>query len=142
MKIDRLPLMFELREIYHLLKKYNIINTYYKSYISPIIEEFLDTTEDDYILKKILGARLERIRTGFSESIDNSAVFYLFSGKFPTKPVQEFYIRQILKFDTSDKVLESAVRFYKSHPSVLDHVPALTDNRKTMKCKWILLEAG
>lgn len=49
---NSITLMFELRELYHLLKKYNIINTYYKSYISPIIEEFLDTTEDDYILKK------------------------------------------------------------------------------------------
>ena len=79
---NSVTLMFELREIYYLLKKYNIIDAYYRNYISPIIEEFLDSTEEDYILKRILGGRLDRIRTGFNEAINNSTVLERWIGVF------------------------------------------------------------
>lgn len=119
---NSITLMFELRELYHLLKKYNIINTYYKSYISPIIEEFLDTTEDDYILKKILGARLERIQTGFSESIDNSAVLERWIGVFTQACTPQKYLQQyaeeikylILKTNDKGKLLYCIKNYYVS----------------------------
>lgn len=119
---NSITLMFELREIYHLLKKYNIVNTYYKSYISPIIEEFLDTTEDDYILKKILGARLDRIRTGFSESIDNSAVLERWIGVFTQACTPQKYLQQyaeeikylILKTNDKGKLLYCIKNYYVS----------------------------
>ena len=48
-----------------------MLDEYYIRYIPPIIEEFLNQLEDDYILKRILGKRLFSIRTGFTEALKN-----------------------------------------------------------------------
>lgn len=60
---NALTLIDEMEEVYVLLKEHNIVDKYYIQYIPPIIDEFLSQTEDDSILKKILGLRLESIRT-------------------------------------------------------------------------------
>lgn len=91
---NSVTLMFELREIYYLLKKYNIIDAYYRNYISPIIEEFLDSTEEDYILKRILGGRLDRIRTGFNEALNNSTVLERWIGVFAQACNPEKYLQR------------------------------------------------
>lgn len=119
---NSITLMFELREIYYLLKKYNIIGQYYKNYISPIIEEFLDATEDDYILKKILGNRLDRIRTGFTEALENSSVLERWIGVFVQACNPQKYLQQyeekikylILKTKDKGKLLYCIKNYYVS----------------------------
>ena len=63
-----LTLLFEMKEIYDIIDKYNLYDEHYKNYITPIIDEFLDSIEDDYLLKRILGDRLQSIKTGFIEA--------------------------------------------------------------------------
>lgn len=65
---NSITLVEEMEEVFDLLNQYNMIDEYYNKYIPPIIEEFLEQSEDDYILKKILGQRLFSIRTGFTEA--------------------------------------------------------------------------
>lgn len=65
---NALSLVWEMDEVFSLLEKYNIVDEYYEKYIPPIIDEFIQKTEEDYILKKILGLRLSSVRTGFCES--------------------------------------------------------------------------
>lgn len=68
---NSLTLIKEINEVFTLLNEYGMIEKYYIKYIPPIIEEFLKQTEDDYILKRILGERLSSIRTGFTEALTN-----------------------------------------------------------------------
>lgn len=79
---NALTLIDEMEEVYVLLKEHNIVDKYYIQYIPPIIDEFLSQTEDDSILKKILGLRLESIRTGFSEAQKQSIHFERWLGIF------------------------------------------------------------
>ena len=69
---NTLSLFLEIDEIYRLLKRNSIIEKYYEQYIPPIIEEFLKSLEDDYLLKKMLGKRQDLIKTGFTECLKNS----------------------------------------------------------------------
>lgn len=64
-----ITLLDEMDEVYSLLNRYGIVKEYYANYIPPIIEEFIACTEDDSILKKMLGERLGSIRTGFQEAL-------------------------------------------------------------------------
>lgn len=63
-----LTLLYEMAEVYSLIERYGAIDDYYQKYIPPIIDEFLDQTENDYLFKQKLGVRLSTIRTGFKES--------------------------------------------------------------------------
>ncbi len=71
---NTITLLDEIEEIFKLLKKYNIVNEHYGNYIPPIIDEFLEQLENDFILKKVLNKRLINIRTGFFEAKSNSAL--------------------------------------------------------------------
>ena len=64
-------LIFEMQEVYSLLNKYGIVAEYFDKYIPPIIEEYLYQVENDYIYKKIMGDRLDSIKTGFKEAKSN-----------------------------------------------------------------------
>ena len=64
-------LIFEMQEVYSLLNKYGIVAEYFDKYIPPIIEEYLHQVENDYIYKKIMGDRLDSIKTGFKEAKSN-----------------------------------------------------------------------
>ena len=64
-----MTLVKEMDQVFDLLNEYGMISEYYSKYIVPILEEFLSQTEEDYVLKKILGNRLFNIRTGFTESL-------------------------------------------------------------------------
>lgn len=63
-----LSLLDEIVETYNLLEKHGSINEYYNKYMPPIIEEFIHKIEEDYLLKKMLGKRLDSIITGFFEA--------------------------------------------------------------------------
>lgn len=65
---NALSLIDEIVETYRLLKHHNSICEYYSKYIPPIIDELLQKIEDDYLLKKIFGKRLDSIVTGFNEA--------------------------------------------------------------------------
>lgn len=65
---NALSLIDEIEEVYNLLEHHDNIVDYYERYISPIIDEFIQKIRDDYILKKMLGNRLDSIVTGFNES--------------------------------------------------------------------------
>lgn len=63
-----LSLIDEIVETYTLLEQHNSICEYYAKYIPPIIDELLQKIEDDYLLKKMFGKRLDSIVTGFNEA--------------------------------------------------------------------------
>ncbi len=63
-----ITLIKEISETYSLLKKHDIIKDYYEKYIPPIIDELFQQITEDYILKNILGKRLDSIITGLTES--------------------------------------------------------------------------
>lgn len=65
---NTLSLIDEILETYTLLNRHNGINEYYNKYIPPIIDELLKRIEDDYLLKKMFGKRLDSIVTGFNEA--------------------------------------------------------------------------
>lgn len=68
---NSMTLLNEVEEIFDLLNEYGMLTEYYGKYIPPILEELLEQTENDYILKKILGPRLFNIRTGLTEAQKN-----------------------------------------------------------------------
>lgn len=65
---NALSLIDEIVETYFLLERHNSITEFYNKYILPIIDELLQKIEEDYLLKKILGKRLDSIVTGFNEA--------------------------------------------------------------------------
>lgn len=65
---NSMTLLKEVEETFDLLNEYGMLTEYYSKYIPPILEELLEQTEKDYILKKILGSRLFSIRTGLEEA--------------------------------------------------------------------------
>ena len=69
---NTLSLLLEMEEIYGIIEKFNLYDEFYQNYIPPIIDEFIESTESDYLLKHILGDRLQSIRTGFMESKSKS----------------------------------------------------------------------
>lgn len=104
---NALSLIFEISEVYDLLKKHAIIENYYKQYIPPIIEEFLSQLEEDYLLKRILGKRLFSIRTGFEEAQNSSKAIERWLGIFmqacTPRLYQAVYKEEIERLVTSTK---------------------------------------
>ena len=79
---NAITLLDEMDEVYSLLDQYGIVKEYYANYIPPIIEEFIVCTEDDSILKRMLGERLNSIRTGFQEASQNPILLNRWIGIF------------------------------------------------------------
>ena len=69
---NAITLIDEIAETYYLLKTYNMIDEYYIKYISPIIDELFSKIEEDYLLKRLLGSRIDSIITGLKEAKNNS----------------------------------------------------------------------
>ena len=70
---NAITLLGEIESTYSLLVENGLLSEYYLKYIPPIIEEFLSKTEEDYILKRLFGFRLQSIRTGLAEALKSSA---------------------------------------------------------------------
>lgn len=68
---NAITLIDELNEVYAILKQNNGIDLFYKSYIPPIIDELIQKIEEDFLLKQILGQKLESLKTGLIESKTN-----------------------------------------------------------------------
>ena len=79
---NAITLLDEMDEVYSLLNQYGIAKEYYGNYIPPIIEEFIACTEDDSILKRMLGERLNNIRTGFQDALQNPILLKRWIGIF------------------------------------------------------------
>lgn len=104
---NALTLIAELSEVLSLLNKYSMLTEYYAKYVPPIIEEFLDRLEDDYILKQILGSRLFSIRTGFLEAINThlhvNGWIDIFRHACPLRKYREAYVEEIIRLITNTK---------------------------------------
>lgn len=72
---NTLSLINEMDEMFRWLEEFNMVVDYYSSYMPPIIDEFIQKTVDDDIFKKILGGRLDSIRTGFKEAKEDYRFF-------------------------------------------------------------------
>lgn len=68
---NAITLCLEAKKIYSILKSSNQIETYYKQYIPPIIEELIHSIQQDSVIKAELGMRLDSITTGLTTAIDN-----------------------------------------------------------------------
>ena len=79
---NAITLLNEMDEVYSLLDNYGIVKEYFTNYLAPIIDEFITCTEKDYILKKMLGDRLNSIRAGFYESLTNPILLSRWIGIF------------------------------------------------------------
>lgn len=94
---NSITLAFEIQEVYYLLQQYNIVDSYYKNYIPPIIEELLDAIEGDYVLKQMLGDRLGRIKVGLTKAVVNQAVLERWVGVFIQACTPQKYIESYVK---------------------------------------------
>ena len=106
---NTMTLLYEIEETFDIIDMYNLYDEHYKSYMIPIIEEFLESIEDDYLLKRILGDRLPRIKTGFEEAKKNHVVLKrwieLFKQSCAFYKYVELYRKEIVRLivETKDK---------------------------------------
>ncbi len=104
---NSMTLLNEIEEIYFTLQKYNIVKNYYMNYIPVIIDEFLDSIESDYLLKRLLGERLTNIRTGFHEAKNNYVLLErwieLFKQACSDNIYREQYKNEIIRIVKSTK---------------------------------------
>lgn len=115
-------LLHEIEEVYSLLLNHNMLDDYYTKYIPPIIEEFLDQTEKDYIFKHIIGERLFSIRTGFEEAQKKythiSGWISVVRQACSMKKYREAYEQEIIRLVTStaekQKLLDCTVNYFVS----------------------------
>ena len=71
---NAVTLCLEAKKIDSILKSSNQIDTYYKQYIPPIIEELIYSIQQDSVIKSELGMRLDSITTGLTTAMDNHAL--------------------------------------------------------------------
>lgn len=117
---NALSLIDEIVETYRLLKHHNSICEYYSKYIPPIIDELLQKIEDDYLLKKIFGKRLDSIVTGFNEAKNDHKylerwvdVFNQSCGRTKYRLLyQEEIVRLITDTKDKSKLLHCIQNFY------------------------------
>lgn len=106
---NTMTLLYEIEETLDIIDMYNLYDEHYKSYIIPIIEEFTESIENDYLLKRVLGDRLSRIKTGFEEAKKNHIVLKrwidLFKQSCSLSKYIELYRKEIdrLVIGTKDK---------------------------------------
>lgn len=98
-------LLREIEEVFELIDNHNMLDEYYAKYIPPIIEEFIDQTEKDYIFKKIVGDRLFSIRTGFEEAKTThahlSGWISVFKQACSMRKYREMYEKEIVRLITT-----------------------------------------
>lgn len=123
---NTLSLLLEIEEVYDIIDKFNLFDDFYQNYIPPIIDEFIESTENDYVLKRILGDRLQSIRTGFLESKSQSVLLRRWIDSFKQachfSRYVEDYRKEIkhLVTETTDKtkLIYCAKVFYASLVSI------------------------
>ena len=69
---NTLTILCEIEDVFFLLKAHGGIDGFYMRYIPPIIEEFIQQAEKDYLFKEMLGSRFPSILTGFKEAEKDS----------------------------------------------------------------------
>lgn len=98
-------LLHEIEEVFDLINAHNMLDEYYAKYIPPIIEEFIDQTEKDYIFKRIVGNRLLSIRTGFEEAKTThahlSGWISIFKQACSMRKYREMYEKEIVRLITT-----------------------------------------
>lgn len=104
---NSMSLMYEIEYTYNLLEQYHLINKYYTSYIPVVIDEFLNSLSNDYILKKALGYRLDSIKTGLCEAKVNHVLLQrwldLFNQSCNNKQYRELYSEELISLITETK---------------------------------------
>ena len=65
---NSMTLVHEIEFIYNMLMEYDLVSEYYLKYIPVIIDELIFNIEDDHLLKREFGKRLDTIKTGFREA--------------------------------------------------------------------------
>ena len=73
---NTITLCFEAKWVYTFLKRNNSIESFYKQYIPPILEEIIDSIQKDAIIKNALGPRLGRVKTGLQVAQNNSSELF------------------------------------------------------------------
>lgn len=121
-----ITLAHEMEEVYILLKRNNIIDTYYNNYIPPIIDEFIYNIENDSIFKKICGRRLSSIKTGFQEAKNNHVLLQRWLGSFTQAcPLSKYineYKNQIIHYViNNDKRKYDFIYLVKNYYITLRH---------------------
>lgn len=118
---NAITLFNELNYTYNLLFQNNMLDSYYNNYITPIIYELLYLIENDFIIKKMMGMRLESIKTGFLEAIKEPKLLERWMNVFmqtcSTHRYCELYkdeIVTLVKTNSKDKekLLECTTRFF------------------------------
>lgn len=120
---NSITLFNELNNTYELLIQNNMLDSYYSNYIIPIINELLYLIENDFIIKKMMGMRLESIKTGFLEATKDPKLLERWMNVFKqtcsARRYRELYKEEIVSLvkDNSknkEKLLECTTRFFVS----------------------------
>lgn len=61
---NSISLCYEIYNIYQFLQEGNQLERYYSKYIPCILDELIDSIHEDFLIKKVLGPRLDSIMTG------------------------------------------------------------------------------
>lgn len=69
-----LTLVDEANTVTSLLERNKCIDKFYLKYVTPIIEELICAIQNDYLIKRIIGARLNSIISGLHVAEQNSSV--------------------------------------------------------------------
>lgn len=119
-------LLREIEEVFDLISNHNMLDDYYAKYIPPIIEEFLDQTENDYIFKRIVGDRLFSIRTGFEEAKTTdthlSGWISVFKQACSMRKYREMYEKEIIYLITTTTEKQKLITCTTNYFITLSHI--------------------
>lgn len=119
-------LLREIEEVFELIDNHNMLDEYYAKYIPPIIEEFIDQTEKDYIFKKIVGDRLFSIRTGFEEAKTThahlSGWISVFKQACSMRKYREMYEKEIVRLITTTTEKQKLITCTTNYFITLSHI--------------------
>ena len=119
-------LLCEIEEVFDLINAHNMLDEYYAKYIPPIIEEFIDQTEKDYIFKRIVGNRLLSIRTGFEEAKTThahlSGWISVFKQACSMRKYHEMYEKEIVRLITTTTEKQKLITCTTNYFITLTHI--------------------
>ena len=90
---NSMTLVHEIEFIYNMLMEYDLVSEYYLKYIPVIIDELIFNIEDDHLLKREFGKRLDTIKTGFREAKNNHVLLRRWLSIFHQACSDERYIQ-------------------------------------------------
>ena len=103
---NTITLFHELVEVDSILKQFGLEETYFENYLTPIIDELLNSLKQDFILKHKLDKRLLKFMAGFEESKKNSAVLSKWIPLFMQAINEEEYI-DLYKTEISELIIDN-----------------------------------